>query len=172
MTNNIEPDVYKPEVKSFDKMHTIIIEWEKDEGADEYVLYRAGPDCNPENGKYEEIYRGTDLSYEDNVGSYETGDFFYYKLAKKRESKEFEQSKYAYGVVAETVKDIHEDNDEESDKKCIDGLTSVSGNLYYYRDNYGNALYDTDWYSVTIDDGLYNLYVFDIENQYIYFCSA
>jgi len=159
-TNNILPEVEKPAVKSFDKMQTIIIEWDKDEGADEYILYRSEvPD-----GSYKEIYSGTDLSYEDNVGSYEIGKFFYYKLAKKRESNEFDKSGYVCGVVAETVKDVHEDNDEESDNKCIDGVNSINANIYYYRDGHGNVLCDNDWYSVTIDQGLYISYFFNNES--------
>jgi len=159
-TNNILPEVEKPVVKSFDKMQTIIIEWDKDEGADEYILYRSEvPD-----GNYKEIYSGTDLSYEDNVGGYEIGKFFYYKLTKKRESKEFDKSGYVCGVVASVVKDIYEDNNEESECKCIDDLNSVSGNIYYCADKNGNIICDTDWYSVTMNQGLYNLYIFDIEN--------
>jgi|GEM_PF-2164220 len=160
-TNNILPEVTKPEVKSFEKMDTIIIEWEKDEGADEYILYRSE---EPDSG-YNKIYSGTELSYEDNIDSYEKGTFFYYKLTKKRESKEFEKSDYAYGVAASIMKDVHENNDEENNAKCIDNLNSLSGNIYYYGDQYGNVLYDTDWYSINVNQGLYNNYIFYIESS-------
>lgn len=151
-TNNIIPDQKTtPTVKSFDIENSIVIEWQSDPGADEYILYRA----ETPNGTYSEIYRGSQLKYIDNVAGYNIGKFFYYKLAKKRESQEFNRSNYAHGVRAESVKDLWEVNDSIETLKSMDGRNAITAKIHYYRDlKYGDIqedLMDIDWYSLTID---------------------
>lgn len=161
-TNNIMPSVDdKPEVDSFSTDKHIIISWPEDKGADEYILYRA----HSPNAAYSEVYRGKELKYRDYVGAFEAGKFFYYKLAKKRESVETALSGFSYGVAAQMSNDVWEDNNDENNIKCIDGNITVYGTMWIYRDQYGNALVDHDYYSVSVEPGMYILLKLNFENK-------
>jgi len=141
--NNVDPEITKPVAKSFVIENAIKIEWDKDIGADEYILYR---DKNPEGSFSDKIYGGTNLSYTDDDVT--DGNFYYYKLAKKRGKKEFDKSKYVYGYASNIKNDLFEENNKKKDAKLFED--DVTANIYYYKDNNGNELLDNDWYYVEL----------------------
>lgn len=162
-TNNIVPDKKtKPITDSFSIQNTIIIYWDRDTGADEYILYRS----EYRDTAYQEVYRGKALRYDDYVYGYEIGKFFYYKLAKKRESVEFNKSDYAYGVVAAIHNDGYENNNSEKTSMSMNQVNnSLNANIYLYRDEAGNKIMDIDYYSITIDDNMNALMKIFFENN-------
>ena len=119
----------------------------------QYVLYRSD---DPDAG-YSEIYRGTDCSYEDsNVISFNNSGnvhFYYYKLAKKRDQKEFDKSNYAAGIAGSIRRDGCEENNDRDHAYNFDisnvGI-SLTANTYFFRDTAGNTITDIDWYYVIV----------------------
>lgn len=153
-TNNIVPDSKTtPKIIYFYKENVITLQWDKDPGADQYILYRSD---DPDAG-YSEIYRGTDCSYEDsNVEAYNNSGnvhFYYYKLTKKRESKEFDKSNYAIGIAGNIKRDGCEENNDRNSAYNFDisnvGI-SLPANIYFFRDAAGNTISDIDWYYVNV----------------------
>jgi hypothetical protein len=142
-TNDDDPVVVKPQVRSFDVANSIVISWDKDIGADEYILYR---DTKPTGLFSTEVYRGTDLKYIDSNVVSET--FYYYKLAKKRGQKEFDKSDYVMGVGFNITKDAYEENNTKTTAVSLDSITKC--NIYYFKDTYGNFLQDFDWFYVDL----------------------
>ena len=146
-TNDIIPEEETiPIVKSFEIEHAIVVEWEKDDGAEEYILYRS---TDPSAG-YTSVYSGGDLTYTDTSVIDET--FYYYKLAKKRGTKEFDKSRYVCGVANDKRKDDKENNDTRANAKPFDLSLgkSMQLNISYYKDDYGNSIEDTDWFYAVI----------------------
>lgn len=174
--NNVEPVITKPVIFPFEKDNNIIIKWEADIGADEYILYKS----ESPNGIYNKIYEGPEKEFMDYVGGYEKGKFFYYKLSKKRESKIFDKSDYSCGVVAEMSNDNWEENNDKNHVKNIDGNNLIYATLWIYRDNFGHTIVDNDYYSISVDNNMFVLLRLNFENKpqgtswdnYVYLCSS
>jgi len=157
-TNNKVPDpAVKPVVKSFAVQDSIVIDWNNnsDVGADGYVLYRAmwTTGIDPSNLAYSQIYSGTNLTYTDYVGNYNEGTFFYYKIAKKRESKEFDKSDYAAGVVSRHT--ALQNNNSLDTALDIDNFNTLNLNIYYACDGFGNEIVVSDYFKMLIPAGVY-----------------
>ncbi len=155
--NDKIPFIIKPEVNSFEIENSIVIEWEKDTGADEFILYR---DTSPTGNFSEIVYRGKSLSYADYDISFE--HLYYYKLAKRREKKIFNKSEPEMGIASDTIKDNYENNDTKETSALFPDF--ITANIYYYENLYGNTMEDKDWYRVMIPPRKFM--VINILNEY------
>lgn len=135
-------------IKHFVLEDAIVIEWEKDLGADEYILYK---DENPLGSFSNKIYQGQNLQYID----YDviTEIFYYYKLAKRKDNKIFGKSRYSVGVASSTRRDSYELNESRAKSAWIDNKTYA--NIYFYRDQYGNIIEDIDWFKIAVNPRQY-----------------
>jgi len=139
-----DPFVEKPLVRSFLKEKSISISWQKDKGADSYILERADDSVAPL--LYKEIYRGKEFSYEDK--EVEDEKLYMYRLYKQRGEKSGWVSAPALGVGSLICRDEHESNDREEEATWI-GPMRIS-NLYYYKSHDGQVVADEDWYYVKV----------------------
>lgn len=138
-----DPVVKAPKVVSFTNDDSVTVSWDKDPGADEYLLYRARDVIVP---VYDLVYRGRELTYEDTDTT--AGYRYLYTLTKVRGTKLFGASDAALGVVSGVVLDSLEDNNTKDKASHLEW--DLQSNLYYYQ-SYGNEkLIDYDWYSVTV----------------------
>jgi hypothetical protein len=143
-----DPEVSSPTVKSFVVERSLIVQWDKDDYCDEYILYK---DTSPVGTFNTVAYRGNDTSFTDTKLTDDT--FYYYRLAKRLGSKEFPKSAYMSGVSAFSRQDEYEYNDTKDTAKKIDpAVNSVTnGNIYYYNDGAGNVFEDVDWYYIRLE---------------------
>jgi len=143
-----DPVVVKPVVRSFEDEETIIITWDDDAAADEYILYRNEvPD-----GSRILIYRGTENSYIDkDFIEYLACDnvSFNYSLSKIRGMREFGPSSPALGIFSRILNDSFEPNNHESLAHEL-STARIQGNVYYFRDEYDNLLLDEDWFFMNL----------------------
>ena len=138
-----DPVVKVPKVVSFTNDDSVIVSWDKDPGADEYLLYRALDVSVP---VYDRVYRGRELTFEDRDTT--EGYRYLYTLTKVRGTKLFGPSDAVLGVVSGVVPDSLEDNNTKDKASHLEW--DLQSNLYYYQ-AYGNEkLVDYDWYSVTV----------------------
>ncbi|MCG8573228.1 MAG: hypothetical protein MJB14_24095 [Spirochaetes bacterium] len=146
-TNNFEPTDSNLDITNFESEYAITLKWDADPGTDEYILYR---DTNPDGVYAEIVYQGTELTYTDtDVEDVNNNVYYYYKLAKKRESKIFEKSSYVVGAASSVRNDQYEFNEVYNKAASFDNKTEA--NIYYFRDGFGNELVDNDWYSIEIE---------------------
>jgi hypothetical protein len=140
---NAPPGISAPLVKSHETEHAIVIEWGRDEAADKYVLYR---DTSPTGNFSYVVYQGTGLG----VTDYNVVDrrFYYYRLAKIRETKELGKSAYVAGITDGTKKDKYENNDVLT--KAYPLADTTIANIFYHEDGYGNRIEDRDWYKLLV----------------------
>lgn len=140
-----DPEVSRPRVISFEEENLVRIEWDDDELADGYILYRAhdGVVLN-----YEEIYRGSLREYVDSDGS--DGLIYHYSLAKVRGEKEFDLSPSSLGVFSVTTGDSLEDNDSREKATLLKQGISITANIYGYQDSFDSFLTDEDWYRIEV----------------------
>lgn len=135
----------KPDVASFALAGSIIVRWDTNPYATAYLLYRYR---SPDGSQESLVYEGKDLSYTDkNVTS---GQFYYYKLIYKENSKLYSFSPYAFGMTSYTAQDEYEDNNKYDDATVLQSNSRNRANIYYYKDSAGNRLLDDDWYYVKI----------------------
>jgi hypothetical protein len=144
------PVTASPTVKSFNVERGIVIQWDRDDACDEYLLYK---DDLANGGFSKLIYQGTGLSYVDyditTLGTLSN----YYKLSKKTGKKQFDKSAYSFGVADSFVNDPYEYNDDRDHAANL--VKNTVANIYYYKDAYGNEVEDIDWYKITLDPGFY-----------------
>lgn len=140
---NTDPVVKEPSVVSFEKEGTIGIRWNKDPGADEYILFKAEDALSP---VYQVLYRGKELTAVDT--DTHSGKRYLYRLTKARGEKLFGPSDAALGVDSGVVQDALEPNNTKETASTL--LYDLQSNLYYYRSYGGEELKDLDWYSVAI----------------------
>lgn len=167
-----EPSVRAPRVASFAVENGILVEWERDPGADLYLLYR---DRAAAGSFSELVYKGSEVSYLDRDVLDST--FYYYRLAKVKGETEFEKSGYSYGVAGPIKRDRYESNDLKESASQLDYVTSA--NLFYYTDlTNGEIVSDRDWYEVEVDGGRtlhIVIYIADSGQSYIndslFFCE-
>jgi len=145
---NEDPGISEPRVFSFEEENTVRLEWDSDELADGYVLYKAldGPVLN-----FNEIYRGTSCDYIDREGA--EGDLYHYSLAKVRGNKEFDKSDSVLGVISQTTCDSYEDNNNtEKATDLVQGIL-ITANIFGFQDSHHSSLVDEDWYRVRVPAG-------------------
>jgi len=139
-----DPVIVRPNVESFVESNTIFINWEFDEGADEYILERALD--TPDNLVFIIIYKGKALEYADR--GLEDGARFIYRLSKRRGKVTFGPSKEALGVSSLVIRDIYRNDTMEQALKLES--TDYIANIFYYRSYNGLELIDEDWYFIDI----------------------
>ena len=149
----LDPNTDPPEVYSFLNAREIHIAWEPDHSADEYILYR---DTNF-LGWYETIcYQGKDYSFIDR--NLESGEYYYYKLRKRKETVFFDKSSAVMGVAHDIRNDKYENNnqlndavsDSRSASPKLEMVDHLGANIYYYTDGNGNEIEDVDWYWINV----------------------
>ncbi len=138
-----DPTIVAPRVSSFTEANTVIIQWDEDECADEYALYRAlDSDRN-----YSLIYQGTDLSFRDESVLAETR--YLYVLYKIRGNSEFGPSPSVMGVGSSTIQDAYEPNDSYEDATLF--TYDLYANVYGYKSiGFDHTIIDRDYYCVTV----------------------
>jgi hypothetical protein len=141
--NDTLPFDETPVAKSFLEERVIFLQWSEDVGAESYKLYR---DLTPLGAFSECIYEGSDLSYKDENLTAETR--YFYKLAKKKGTYEYDKSDYSFGVAASSIRDSFEENDTRKDS--IQLMNDTTANIYYYEDGNGKTISDIDWYCYTV----------------------
>jgi hypothetical protein len=139
-----DPAVVNPYTSSFTKSNTVIVWWDSDPAADEYLLERAQD--TPASLFYESIYIGSGTSYEDNER--ETDIRYIYRLSKRRGREWFGPSDGILGVGSQITRNSHTNDSMENAFK-LETLSYIS-NLYYYRTYNGIELTSETWYYVDI----------------------
>ena len=135
-----------PDADWFSEEKKIFISWTKDEGADEYILFRAEDSLSPQ---YEQIYRGKGLSFTDTLSNgLNVNQRYLYKLDKTRGRKTFYGQKKAYAYCCDRSRDIYDNNTEEKMIKLTSDIDSL--NLYYGRFCDGTVIYEEDFFYVVI----------------------
>ena len=138
-----DPVTEKPTVTSFEVESAILVTWEKDEAADEYILERSDDLRTP---VYQRIYAGTELVYTDT--SLEEEGRYLYRIMKRRGEKTFSASAPVLGVCSSVCKDGDEPNGMR--QNAIEIINDHNANMYFYKSNSGLRVSDDDWYCVTI----------------------
>jgi hypothetical protein len=139
-----DPVLGKPFVESFVESNTITVRWERDEGADEYMLERA------EDGAvlfFERVYCGGGTEYRD--GGLGDNKRYIYRLFKTRGEKTFGPTEQALGVSSLVCRDEYEPNDTMEGAVRLETIDYIS-NMYYYRAYGGEEVMDEDWYVIRI----------------------
>jgi hypothetical protein len=141
-----------PVVRFLEERYTIQVTWSFDEAADEYLLYRAQDDLNPD---YHLIYQGYSREYSDCFTINHAKEKYLYRLLKRRGGRIFgdltTRGKAALGYVSENPKDVFEPNETKVSATLLTfGFFDV--NSHYFESNTLDHLtiYDQDWYSVDI----------------------
>lgn len=132
-----------PYADSFTTEKRIYLSWQKDEGADIYVLMRAVDDGQK---IYKQIYTGEDLSYTDT--DLQVSRRYLYRIDKIRGQRYFKGNKSGYGVYSDLIKDAYEDNNSVA--KAVYLEYACLANIYCYRFTDGTYLEDEDWYKVRV----------------------
>jgi hypothetical protein len=147
-----DPFVEIPRVQSFNGNFSIVVSWSWDEAADEYYLYRAADDLNPQ---YTLVYSGPLTEYEDFFTLPHEDQLYLYRLGKRRGEKLFvdlsTRGKAALGVVSGSRRDFSEPNDDREHATVLD-ITELFANSWFYGSNTWDDLnfYDEDWYCIDI----------------------
>lgn len=140
---NEDPSFEKPVVKSFDVKDTVLVSWDYDECADEYILERSFDMAIP---SYSVVYRGEGTFYHDS--GLIDGTCFLYRLIKIRGNKVYSPSIPVYGVSSSLTNDEFEDNNTKGKATLL--LSDRQSNIYYYISHDGQQIYDDDWYYVIL----------------------
>ncbi|MBN1697455.1 MAG: hypothetical protein JW881_08070 [Spirochaetales bacterium] len=144
-----DPVIVKPFVSSFVDEETIIITWDDDPAADNYILYRS-EEVPSEN--YHVVYRGKKNSYLDrNFIEYLSNEnaLFHYSLSKVRGTREFGPSEPSLGIFSKMINDPFEPNNDETQAHEL-STAKIEGNIYFFRDEEQNLLIDEDWFFITL----------------------
>jgi hypothetical protein len=139
-----DPALQKPGVESFVESNTITVSWDRDDGADEYILERA------EDGialSFSEVCRGGMTKYVDR--DLPDNKRYLYRLFKKRGNKTFGPTEQALGVSSLVCRDVYEPNGTMEQAVQLETIDYIS-NMYYYRAYSGEEAIDEDWYFITI----------------------
>ena len=133
-----------PVVDSYREEETIYVGWNKDEGADEYILLRALDDSTYLS--FSEIYRGNALLYKDTNLNVENR--YLYKLYKVRGNQVFKSNKIGYGYVSRKRRD----NLNNHTKENAAWLQYSIDNLTVYHEKYYNGYvnYEEDYFKVRV----------------------
>lgn len=139
-----DPVAESPELNSFKESNTVIVSWEADECADEYILERAEDNMVPQ---YRKVYSGRDLCYYDR--NLPDEQRYLYRLKKRRGGKLFGPYEERLGVSSLVTEDEFEPNNRKEEAIAL-STNPLIMNLYYYQSYGGLKTYDEDWYSVEI----------------------
>jgi len=139
-----DPVIVKPNVESFVESNAILVNWEEDDGADEYILERA--EDSTITLVYRTVYSGTGTSYEDR--GLENDERYIYRLSKRRGKEIFGPSPEVMGVSSLVCRDIYK-NDTMEQAVRLESMDYIA-NIYYYRTYGGLELIDEDWYYIEI----------------------
>lgn len=138
-----DPFDQAPVVDSFSERKKIFISWDKDEGADDYILMRAEDSFNPQ---FEEIYRGRQLNYKDE--KINEGTRYLYRLDKIRGKRPFISEKKGYGYCASRINDTLKNNFKKDAVEILSDRTNMV--LYYGKFCDGTEIFEEDYFYVNI----------------------
>jgi hypothetical protein len=138
-----DPAVSPPVTECFHNEGLVIVSWDRDVNADEYILYRR---LDTAFSQDRVVYRGTGLCYYDTDGANE--ERYLYSLSKTRGLQEFGPSVPSLGVFGNIKQDFYEPNDVKEEAVWLQ--YDFEANLYYYRDSLGGVIQDIDWYYVDV----------------------
>lgn len=138
-----DPAITTPVALSFREEYSVLLSWDADECADEYLLYAARDSSNP---AYKCIYRGTEPSYVHHVEN--EGARYLYRMGKLRGQKEFGPSQSSFGVQSEVALDQWEPNDGQSQAAQLEYV--IDANTHFFRSYGGEEISDSDWYWVEV----------------------
>ncbi|MCR5386864.1 MAG: hypothetical protein K6E69_07060 [Treponema sp.] len=141
-----DPFDQAPVVDSFSVEKKIFINWDKDEGADEYILMRAEDADNPQ---FTEVYRGVSLAYTDENLNPSTR--YLYSLDKKRGKTNFISKKRGYGYCASRRNDAYKNNTEKTAIELLADRTNMV--LYFGKFCDGTIIKEDDFFYVNIPPG-------------------
>ena len=138
-----DPEIIAPRIASFIETNAVLVEWNEDDCADEYALYRAlDSDRN-----FSLLYQGTELSFRDDSVLAETR--YLYTLSKIRGNTEFGPSPSVMGVGSSTIQDVYEPNDSYEDATLF--TYDLYANVYGYKSiGFDHSIIDRDYYCVTV----------------------
>jgi hypothetical protein len=147
-----DPRTEIPVVKSFNGDFSILISWNVDEAADEYYLYRAFDEQNPQ---YQLVYNGHSTGYRDVFTINHEETLYLYRLGKRRGKKHFTDlttnGKAALGVVSGSRIDFQEPNDDRANATVLEKILLFANSWYYSSNtNDGIKIYDEDWYCIDV----------------------
>jgi len=138
-----DPEIGMPSVSSFVAENEVLVDWDRDDAADEYILEVSSGRIPSAS---EIAYRGRETSFlASGCGDQE---LFLFRLTKMRGEKSFGPSKSVLGVGSSARRDRFEPNDLET--QAVDLGYIKSANLFYYRAYDGSEIGDQDWYSITV----------------------
>ena len=138
-----DPQIVIPNVESFEEKNTIFINWDFDEGADEYILERAEDKMELH---YQIIYKGKDLNFADR--GLEDDKRYIYRLSKRRGNRIFGPSDEALGVSTILTRDVYRNNSMAQAIK-LDSIDYIA-NMFFYRSYGGLELVEEDWYYIDL----------------------
>jgi len=138
-----DPKIVSPNVESFVESNSIFVNWEYDEGADEYILERAQDSLVL---SFSTVYRGTGTAYADRGLEGETR--YIYRMFKRRGSEIFGPSPEVIGVSSMVSRDVYR-NDTMETAERLETIGYIA-NIYYYRTYNGLEIMDEDWYYIEI----------------------
>ncbi|MCR5387128.1 MAG: hypothetical protein K6E69_08405 [Treponema sp.] len=138
-----DPFDQAPVVDSFSERKKIFISWDKDEGADDYILMRAEDAFSPQ---FAEIYRGRQLNYKDE--KINEGTRYLYRLDKTRGKRTFISEKKGYGYCASRINDTLKNNFKKDAVEILSDRTNMV--LYYGRFCDGTEIFEEDYFYVNI----------------------
>ncbi|MBP5402933.1 MAG: hypothetical protein J6Y36_07240 [Treponema sp.] len=132
-----------PVVDSMRDEEKIYISWDKDEACDEYILLRAEDSVTP---RFDEIYRGTDLSFIDSGLS--VNKKYLYRLDKVRGKVHFISEKKGYGFCSPKRRDVFDNHTKQNAlflNPCVSNL-----NIYIAIFSDGHVMYEEDWFYIRV----------------------
>ena len=153
-----EPTVAMPTIKStFDDDGTerkpyFYISWDKDSGADSYMLTRSIYTSGTINTS--EVYNGNDNFYRD-YSVYDNLLYRYnlYKIRKDRMYPETQDDPASASYMILNSADRNEPNNTIHDATSFSNATSFRANTYVAQYGDGEIIKDPDWYSIRIMPG-------------------
>ncbi len=136
-----------PRVSSFARAGSILVSWDEDKRAENYILEAAPADSNSSTSdSWTVVYSGPSTSWEFRGAA--ENSFYRFRISKTWETKTFGPSVSAYGMLSMVSGDIYEPNDTE--EQAVDLGCAKEANCYYYRSAGGLEIEDIDWYSIRI----------------------
>ena len=136
-----DPVIVSPFVESFVQPNTIFVSWDRDEGADEYILERR---LDRPWSAWEAVYKGTALEYVD-LGLEE--DRYIYRMFKRRGNEVFGPSPEVLGVSSLIIRDVYRNDTME---QALHVESDIIASIYYFRSYGGLELIDEDWFYIDI----------------------
>ena len=138
-----DPIDIAPNVDSFKEEYKIYLNWEKDEGCDEYILLRSDDSATPQ---FSEIYRGTDLGFVDTNLNHNSR--YLYRLNKRRGQRTFISKKYGRGFCSPKRRDVYDNHTKENALLLIHTIDNL--NLYRGMYSDGTEVFEEDWFYVRV----------------------